>query len=76
MRFSGLWTPGSDRLCVSEEVEKSKCFLVETEQLERVSVSQPLGACWIVLFDFTSPWKFMVLAPFIYDVAVLGQAVD
>lgn len=29
--FSGFWTPGSDRLCVSEEVEKSKCLLLEIE---------------------------------------------
>lgn len=31
VRFSGFWTPGSDKLCVGEEVEKSKCFLVEIE---------------------------------------------
>lgn len=41
-----------------------------------MSASHPLGVCWIVLFDFTSLQKFMVSAPFIYDILILDQAID
>lgn len=41
-----------------------------------MSACYPLGVCWIVLFDFTSLQKFMVSAPFIYDILILDQAID
>lgn len=41
-----------------------------------MSGSLPLGACWIVPFDFTSPQKFMGSAAFIYGIASLAQAID